>query len=162
VTDVLDYMKSHGLIIGGKPHKIDGYVAVDWTNKLEVQVALYVFGSLTIAVNLPGGWESSPVWDVTNSGIIGGHDISVAAYNEQGATILTWGGTRLMTWPAFVSKQYIVECYAPLSPDWYGNDNLAPMGIDAATLKADLDKLGGGTIPDIAPVVGPWNWNTFA
>src|SRR6185312_3355886 len=62
---------------------------------------------------------------------------------------------RTITWRAFQSRQWLEECYAILAPDWYGNDQLAPCGVDAATLQADLAKLGGGVIPDIGPAPTP-------
>ncbi len=80
---------------------------------------------------------------------MGGHDIPAVGYSPKGVTISTWGGTRLVTWPAMLSTRWFEECYAILSPDWYGSDKLAPHGVDAATLKADLAKLGGGTVPPI-------------
>src|ERR1700736_354865 len=32
ITDVLDYFKANGLPFNGTKHKIDGYVAIDWTH----------------------------------------------------------------------------------------------------------------------------------
>lgn len=152
ITDVLDVMRSKGLACGGVLHKIDGYVSVDWTNKLEVQVAIDVFGSLTIGINLPQQWTcTNCVWDEHATGNVGGHDICCVGYNAQGVQCATWGGVVTITWAAFLSRTWIEECYCSLSPDWYGKDNLAPNGIDAASLKADLAKLGGGVIPDPQP-----------
>lgn len=158
ITDVLDVWKARGLSAGGRVYKIDGYVSVDWTNKLEVQVAIYLFGSLTIGINLPSAWTSGgdgSFWDVTNSGIVGGHDVCCVGYNSTGVQIATWGGLRTITWAAFTSTRWIEECYAQLAPLWYGSDKLAPSGIDAAKLKADLDLLGSGTIPPIDPSPSP-------
>jgi hypothetical protein len=152
IAAVLDYMKSNGLMLGGQRHKIDGYVAIDWTNEIEVKVALYLFGALTIGCSLPSAWASSgDIWDITNTRIVGGHDVTVVGYNSQGAIISTWGSLRTITWPAFTSQRWLDECYAMLSPDWYSNNNLAPSGVDVEQLKADLEKLGGGTIPPIDP-----------
>lgn len=157
ITDVLDYRKATGIPLNGKIHKIDGYVSIDWTNKLETMVAIYIFGCLTCGVNLPGGWESSDVWDVTTSRVVGGHDIPAIGYDkDKGVTIATWGGTRLVTWPAWQSKKWFEEVYAVLSPDWYGLDGIAPSHIDLATLQADLAALGGGNIPPIDPPAIDW------
>lgn len=156
ITDVLDYFRDRGLPLSGKLHKIDGYVSVDNTNKLEVQVAIDLFGSLTLGIDLPNDWTcTNCTWDVTNSRIVGGHDVCVCGYNAQGVQICTWGGIVTITWSAFTSSKWITECYAQLSPDWYNDDQLAPNGIDVATLKADLAKLGGGVIPDIDPPTPP-------
>lgn len=161
ISEVLDYRKATGIKLGGTVHKIDGYVAVDWANKLEVQVALYLFGALTLGINLPSAWANNQTtWDVTNTQIVGGHDVPVVGYSESGATIATWGGTRLITWPAFTSHKWLEECYAVLAPDWYGNDQLAPCGVDVAGLKSALAALGNGTIPPITPPTVITDWGT--
>ncbi len=154
ITAVLNYQKANGLVAGGKAYKIDGYVSVDWRNKLEVQVALYLFGSLSFGVNLPQAWADSPeggLWDVTNTQIVGGHDVSAVGYNATGVVIATWGGLRTITWAAMASSRWLEECYAVLAPLWYGSDKVAPCGVNAAKLAADLQLLGGGTIPPIDP-----------
>lgn len=157
VASVLDYKRTRGIKFGGQVHKIDGYVVVDFRNKIEVQVALYLFGTLTIGLNLPKDWLESPengVWIPTRSAIQGGHDVMGVGYNDHGVVISTWGGLRLIRWDAFTSTQWLDESYVQLAPLWYGNDNLAPNGIDVTMLKADLAKLKGGFIPDLPPV-GP-------
>lgn len=162
ITDVLDYVKAHGFTAAGKKYPIDGYVSIDFTNKLEVQVATDLFGALTIGINLPNAWTNSGpgvVWDTTNSQIVGGHDVTIYGYNEQGVLISTWGSVgTVLTWAALANNGvWVEEMYAILSPDWTSNANLAPNGVDAATLAADLAKLGGGTIPPIdpTPIPGP-------
>lgn len=155
ITQVLDVMRSRGMIAGGKAYRIDGYVSVDWRNRLEVQTVQYLFGASTIGINLPSAWTSSAVWDVTSSRIIGGHDVTPIDYDEQGVYVSSWGRIYLMTWAAFTATRWVEEYYALLAPLWYGADNLAPCGVDAATLKADLIKLGGGIIPPIPDPVPP-------
>jgi hypothetical protein len=154
ITDVLDAFKKTGLKFNGVTHLIDDYVSVDWTNKNLVQVAIELFGCITYGVDLPSAWTSGgdgSTWDVTNTRSVGGHDIPGIDYDSNGVWIATWGGTRLMTWAAETSKRYVTECECALSPDWYANGNLAPNGIDVASLRADLVKLGQGVIPDIQP-----------
>lgn len=159
ITDVLDYYKSKGLTASGKGYKIDGYVSIDFKNQQEVMVALEVFGALVIGINLPNDWTAAGpgvVWDVTRSQIVGGHDVTAIGYTQQGVQISTWGkvGT-IITWAAMAAGTWVEELYAVLSPDWYSQADLAPNGIDAATLAADLAKLGGGVIPDPGPGPGP-------
>lgn len=160
ITDVLDYQIANGLKVGSETHKIDGYLSIDNTNKLEVQVALYLFGPLTIGLMLPSSWMNTgdgDLWDTTNWPIIGGHEVIAMGYDAQGVTIATWGGTRKITWAAFTSSRWIDELYLKLSPLWYGSDKLAPNQIDVETLKSDLQKLKDGVIPPIdpTPVVPP-------
>lgn len=151
ITNVLDVMRSKGFIAAGQAWKIDGYVLCDWRNKLEVQVAQYLFGAGTIGLNLPQAWTENAVWDVTSTQIVGGHDVTVIDYDASGVYISSWGRIYRMTWAAFTSTRWIEEYYALLAPLWYGSDGLAPCGVDVVTLKADLAKLGNGIIPDITP-----------
>lgn len=156
ITDVLDYTQKNGLVAGGTTYKIDGYVSVDWTNWEEVLAALYLFGSIKLGINLPSDWTCTDcTWDVTNSGVVGGHDVPAFGATDSDVTIATWGGLVKITKAAFTSKQWIEEAYVPLSPDWYKQGNLAPNGVDVATLRADLQALGGGTVPPIPTPVPP-------
>lgn len=147
IAQVLDYFQQTGLVAGGKTYKIDGYISVDWTNADEVKAAIYLFGGVTIGMNLPGAYESTDVWDVTRSRIVGGHDVEGVGYDADHVFISTWGKIVRMTWAAFTSRNWLDECYASLSPDWYGQDRMAPCGVDVAALKSDLDALGNGHLP---------------
>lgn len=156
VTAVLDVFKARGLPFNGVKYTIDGYVAVDWSNKLEVQVAVYLFGALTLAIDLPAEWANNPtIWDGAQTNIVGGHDISIVDYNADGVVVSTWGGTRLLTWSALTRLNRNTELYAMLAPSWYNDDKLAPNGINVEKLKADLEIIGGNTLPDIDPDVPP-------
>lgn len=158
ITDVLNHFKSPGLVGNSQYYKIDGYVAPDWTNKLEVQVALYLFGSLTIGINLPDAWTQGgnfSTWDVTNSSIVGGHDVCCVGYNATGVVIATWGGLRTITWTAFLQNRWVEECYAQLAPSWYNSDKLAPCGVMVDKLVTALAQLGGGSIPPIPDPTPP-------
>ncbi len=154
ISDVLDYMRSHGLIFGGAPRKIDGYLSVNWTNQTLAKAAIYLFGSLTLGVNLPNAWlntNDGDLWEPTNSGIVGGHDICAVGYNATGVVIATWGGLRTITWAAFTDTRWVDECYVQLAPDWYGSDSIAPSGLNIEKLKADLELIGGGNLPPLEP-----------
>ena len=159
ITDVLDVMRSRGLNLGGQAHKIDGYVAVDCRNVLEVQIAILLFGSLTLGINLPSAWTCTDCdWNVTNTRIVGGHDVCTVGYDERGVQVSTWGGIVTILWAAFTSPVWIEECYASLSPDWYNDDRLAPNGVNVETLKGDLAKLAYGELPPLPtepPPPGP-------
>ena len=158
IASVLDYMKSKGMILGGQARKIDGYVAIDNSKIDEVKTAIIIFGAITLGVNLPNAWASSSeggLWDVTTTRIVGGHDISGVGYDKTGVIISTWGGFRTITWAAFQSSKWVDECYAILSPDWYSVANKSPSNLDVDALKADLQKIGGGDLPDIGPDPNP-------
>ncbi len=149
ITHVLDVMRSKGLTAGGVKHKIDGYVTVDNRSQIQTKAAQYFFGAGTIGINLPDAWTEDAVWDVTNSRIVGGHDVSPIDYDEKGVYVASWGRIYLITWAAFSVTRWVEEFYAMLAPLWYGSDNLAPCGLDVTALKKALALLGGGEIPPI-------------
>jgi hypothetical protein len=155
ITDVLDYMRSRGLPLGGKAHKLDGYVACDWRRQELVKAAIYLFGVLTIGINLPEEWTQNDVWGVTGSRIVGGHDVTCVGYTAQGVQISSWGRIYTITWQAFTATRWLEECYALLGPDWTGDDRLAPSGVNVDALVADLQKIKGGEVPDIDPGPAP-------
>ncbi len=156
ITNVLDYARDHGITIGGVAHKIDGYVAVDWTNWDEVLVALFLFGAIRLGINLPQAWTSAAVWDVTNSPIVGGHDVPcVAMLAADRIRIASWGRLYDITRAAFTSRRWLEEAWAVLSPDWYAKASVAPNLIALDDLRSDLAKLAQGTIPDIGPTPVP-------
>lgn len=155
ITDVLDVMRSKGFLAGGKLYPLDAYAAVDWTNKDEVRAAIALFGATCIGINLPQAWTSAAVWDVTNTRVVGGHDVAPIDYDDSGVYVASWGRVYRMTWAAFTSRTWVEEFYVMLAPQWYNADGLAPSGLDVATLRADLDKLSKGVIPDVGPPVTP-------
>ncbi len=155
ISEVLDYCKSPGFTLGGKKYKIDGYVSVDNTKKDLIKAALLIFGGLCIGIDLPSAWTNSAVWDVTNSGNVGGHDVLLIDYDDTGIYLSSWGRIYRMTWPAAMSTKWITEMYAMLAPLWYNADSIAPCGLKVDVLREDLTKIDGGIIPDIAPPAPP-------
>ena len=68
----------------------------------------------------------------------------------------TWGVTLWMTWDVFRQAACVSECYAPLAQTWYGDDKVnAATQVDFATLKADMELLRNGKVPDINPPQPP-------
>ncbi len=158
MTDVLDYTKSTGLMLGGTRHKIDGYVSVDTRNQLLTQVAIYLFGGLAIGFNLPQEWvdnaREGAIWDTPKSlKSPGGHEVYIIDFNQIGVRVATWSLLITITYRALANTQIFQECYAMLSKDWYNDDRVAPCGVDADELAIDLPKVGGGEVPPINPPV---------
>jgi PKD repeat protein len=144
--------QSKGILYGGVRHKTDGAAAVDHLNVDLVKTALIVFGNLEVGMSLPQSWYQSDDgadWGITNSGIVGGHEVQAFGFDDKGVWISTWGGVRRILWAAFTSKKWIDEVYTTLAVDWYGADNLAPNGITVADLKADLTLIVNGTVPPL-------------
>lgn len=154
ITDVLDAMRASGFTAGGKLYPLEGYAAADWTDRLLTQVVIDLFGACCVGINLPEAWTTAAVWDVTNTPVVGGHDVTPVDYDEKGVYVSSWGRVYLMTWAAWRSTRWIDEFYALLAPLWYGSDRLAPSGVDAAALRADLamlDRHQTPPLPDPAP-----------
>jgi hypothetical protein len=155
ITQVLDGWRAKGFMLGGQLRKIDGYVAVDFTNPIEVKAAIYEFTSVKIGINLPSAWESSDTWDVTNTRIVGGHDVELCGWNPTGPLVSTWGSIRQMTWAALASPRFVDEMYAVLYPDLYSVGGVSPLGVDRVQMLADQAKISTGGLPDIQPLEPP-------
>ena len=155
ITDVLNYCGQTGFLMAGNRYKLDGYCAVDWTNELETQVALTVFGATSIGLDLPEAYLSADVWDVTDSPTVGGHNVLPIDFGPEGIYLSSWGRIYLMTWPAFMSRNWISESYALLAPLWYAKGGVSVYGINAAVLLGDMKAFMAGDVPDPGPGPSP-------
>ena len=153
IREVLDAMQLGGLTVGGRKHHIAGYVAIDPKNQEEVKAAVDLFGAVTLGINFPGAWANSSTWDVTNSAVVGGHDVPIVRYDPRGVYVSSWGRVYLMTWRALAQAGRVDEAYALLSPDWTNDDRLSPAGVDVDALRQALADLGAGNMPN--PVSPP-------
>lgn len=140
MLDVLKYWRKVGI---GR-HKIGAFVSVSLGSKELVSDAIWLFGGLYVGVDLPLSAQTQEVWDVAPGpkgakGSWGGHAIAVVSYDARGLVCVTWGETKLLTWPFL--RRYGDEGYAILSPDFVTARRKAPSGFDMATLMADLRKI---------------------
>ncbi len=149
IVDALNYLRS----VGFNGHKIAGYVGVDNTAKIEVQVCQVLFGSMTLGLNLPNSWIQSArpgaVWNLAPANPNNGHDVCTVGYDAVGVQVCTWGMVLTIAWPAFFDRTIVEECYAEVGLDWTGTDQRAPSGVMLQQLMADLQLLGGGQIPPL-------------
>lgn len=155
IDEVLNAILRTGMVLGGKTYRIDGFCGVDWTNKKLAQVALLLTGATTIGINLPEAWTNSSIWDVTNSRIVGGHDVTPCGYDEKGVYVSSWGRIYLITWAAFLQTRWVEEMWVMLSDTWYGPDKVSPAGLNAERLKEKFDTFKQGGVPDWEPVPVP-------
>lgn len=149
IAHVLDRCMSEGFTANGRRYQLDAYVRVDHRNVELVKTALHLFGALSIGFSLPADWTGKAVWDVSNSRIVGGHDVTPLGYDEKGVYVSSWGRVYLFTWRAWGDARYIDECYVLLDPTWTNNDRLAPSGVNVAALREAIDVLRGGGVPPI-------------
>ena len=146
MLDMLNRWRHAG--IGG--HKIDSYVAVDWTDATNLQNAIYLFGGLSIGLLMPISAQNQTVWDVPAGGAIGdgvpgswgGHAVPILGYSTVGETmyqVVSWNAVYTMT-AAFLAA-YCDEAYAALSPrDWVRTGH-APNGFNVTQLRADATRI---------------------
>lgn len=154
ITRVLDVAQRDGLKFGGRVHKIAGYVAIDHTDRAQVQAAQHLFGAVCVGFMFRRAWSSQAVWDVSGSQVVGGHDVGGCGYTADGLEVMSWGRIYRMTW-RLVASADVGEMYAVLSPDWSNADGIAPSGLDVAGLTRALAELGAGVLPDPTPPTPP-------
>lgn len=144
---VLDMARDVGL----SGHVILGAITVDAMVDLQVATALWLFGGLTICVELPVEWSTNPsdgfTWDVEGSpDPKRGHCFLGTGYNSVGVQIDSWGIAGTVTWGAM--QKYAIagaggSCNALLSRDWIStNMQTAPNGFDMAILSSDFASIG--------------------
>lgn len=164
ITEVKNAMISGGISIGGVRRLLDGYAAVDPSNKTAFQVGILIFGGgVNIGFNVPNSWMgrgtfNGAVWDWdpnnTDYQFVGGHDIRAVGYNDQGVQFATWGIIITMTWRALANSNIVDEAYVEVEKDW-GAKSPIPSGFDVAGLKAALQSFNAGQVPGWAPAPVP-------
>jgi hypothetical protein len=154
----LNYWVEKGFANGTKPL---GWLAVDATNRSELESALYLFENLYFGVELPDDWlnpapsESGFYWDVAGDpDPNNGHCVIGVGYGENGVTIDTWGLLGTVTWAA-LAKYFTASAngaaYVLLTPDQLAKGQIkAPNGVAWASLIADFDAIGG-SVPTPSP-----------
>jgi len=138
ITDALNYLQTVGL----SGHKISGWAKIVQANISSVKLAIYLFGSINVGVQLPNSamrqFELGEPWDVekNDGGIDGGHCIPIMGYGADGCTCITWGKRQQMSWEWFLT--YCDEAYAEIAPDWFDGKGYAANHLNVAALQADL------------------------
>jgi hypothetical protein len=151
IEEVLNVFQSKGLVCGGKTYKIDGWVSVDYDDIELIKAAHYLFGALTVGHAVPADWPKSDIWDISRSRISGYHDVCSVGYDSEGLIISSWARLYKIKWRVFTDSRIVNTLAVPLAPAWYGEDKLAPSGVDVERLREDLGKLDKGEIPDVEP-----------
>ena len=141
---VLGYWTNAG--IAG--HTIGGYAAVDPTNTTEVKLAIYLFGNLYTALDLPQSVEAQEnpgsTWslptDPAQLASVGGHAVSVVGYDQTDLVpLISWGATYYATWEFLAAR--CQEAWAVFSTDWLNGKGVCPAGFNKAQLLTDLANL---------------------
>jgi hypothetical protein len=157
----LNYWLANGFANGTKPL---GWLAVDATNRAELQSALFLFENLYFGVELPDAWvnpfpDNGFTWDVAGQpDPNNGHCVIGVGYGDAGVKIDTWGLFGTVTWAA-LAKYFVPSAfgavYVLLTPDQLTKGQTkAPNGVDWSSLIADFDAIGG-TVPAPTPRPNP-------
>jgi hypothetical protein len=145
---VLSYLLKRGAPIGPKGQqreKILGFVEVDPRNTADIQRTIYDCGLAYIGFEVPDyimppNGAPPAVWDYKpGAKTIGGHAVILAAYNANGATVISWGERYTATW-AFVNN-VVDEAYAIADASWVAATGKTPGGLTTAQLEAQMSAL---------------------
>jgi hypothetical protein len=140
----------------GKRHTVGPYVALEPGNVPQLMMATYLFGAVSIGVELPSSafdqFNMSEPWTVVEgSKKEGGHCISIVGRNSKGLILGVSWGRLIAIAPSWIVR-YMDEGIAYVSFERLRN-NVSPQGYDKNTLLADLEKLkGDGDLSDKAPI----------
>jgi hypothetical protein len=135
-----------GVAVGGaldRPLAYARVLAADITN---IRRALSYLGPLIIGAELPTAAATQEVWvapaDDSRAndapGSWGGHACLVVAADDTGATVVTWGALKRLTWGWW--RTYVDEAWAILHPAWVASGR-APSGFPTMALVSDLAAL---------------------
>lgn len=122
--------------------KLTAFVEVDPTNIADIMLAIAQNAVCYIGFQVPDYCMSeSTVWDVQpgEPNIIGGHAVTLCAYDSVGPTCITWGRLQKMTWAFFTENTD--EAYWPLDPDWIASSGISPAGLSVDQLEAQMSAL---------------------
>lgn len=156
----LNYWTQHGFANGTK---LTGFLAIDPTNQLEVQQALWLFENLFFGVELPDAWVNpfpsadGFTWNAGAPDPQNGHAFMGVGYNDQGVQIDTWGLIGTVTWDAvkaLCADPDGGQLFVLLTPDQIAKAAAkAPNGFDWSTLKGDFNSLRprGGLHGNVSP-----------
>ena len=125
-------------------HGLAGFANIRPGNRADIRAGIWLFGVVYIGVQLPlaaqsGEWDLMPDKSLSGNyapGSWGGHAIPIVDYDQDGATCITWGALKKMSW-AWLDA-YCDEAYALLSRDWLDQAGHSPANFDFAALQADM------------------------
>lgn len=148
MLDALRHWRSRG--IGS--HQIHSYVALDPHSAEQLRIAISLFGSAYIGLQLPNFAMADAdrrriPWVVPPGGPVGdaapnadnGHCVAAIGYDESNVFVVTWGYLKTLTWEFY--HAYNEEAYAVLSTDWVDEAKDGHERFNFKTLERDLELL---------------------
>jgi hypothetical protein len=141
LSQAADGAKLYGL--GG--HKLHAYLDLPIGDTLIMQQTIFLFHGGSVGVRLPKSamdtFGQGKVWsNVSDTNILGGHDMFAVDYFEDGPIFKTWAGDQPATWEWLA--YYAMEQQARLYDDAAGPDWNDANGFSFSQLESDLAALG--------------------
>lgn len=145
--DALKYWRKNG--IGN--HKIKAFATIDLKDHKTLRNAIYFFGGVYVGMQLPKTIVGQDIWEVKDPklkgkaavGSLGGHAVTVLAYDDTHLTCVSWGREKKMTWEFW--NTYCDEVYAIITEDFFKNNKNAA-GLSLHELEKDLMIITGQKI----------------
>lgn len=153
--DVLNYWRKQGFL----GEKILAFAKVDISNLNELKTAIALFGQVYCGMFVPSTAETQfnagQTWDVVaGAPILGGHCVTLGAYDTAGLTAVTWGQLQKLTWRFF--RKYFQEAWVVIGPDMIDpSSGRDAQGLDLTSLGADFGALTGEPNPVPPPAPEP-------
>jgi hypothetical protein len=145
--DVLAYWHRHGFL----GEKNLAYARVNIDDHDEIRQAIALFGQIYVGVTITQAaqdqFNGDEVWDVVRrSPNLGGHCITLGAYDEHGLDAVTWGRVQRLTWRWW--DVYGDEAWVVFNPGDFvdpktGRDRA---GLDTEALHGDYNALTGRSL----------------
>jgi len=154
IPDGLSYLKNPGMA----GVMIAAYGEVDITAIEKMKTAIWEFGCLSVALNLPNSaitqFDNGQPWIVTtDTSLAGGHCVLICGYDAAGFLLLTWGKLWHMDWNFW--STFSSEAWAPVSLNWVNKTSgKDPDGVDLVTLGSEFNAITGQN-PFPAPASSP-------
>lgn len=145
--DVLAYWHRHGFL----GEKNLAYARINVDDHRELKQAIHLFGQIYVGVTITQAAEDQfngdEVWDVVRrTPQLGGHCITLGAYDEHGLDAVTWGTVHRLTWrwwDVYGDEAWVIFNPGDFVDPTTGRDRA---GLDKETLHGDYNALTGRSL----------------
>lgn len=140
LSQFLAYVRQHGYY----GQTLHSYAPVKVHDVPTLQSAIFMYGAaycgIVVTQAMMDATQAGRPWTQadTEGQILGGHAVPAVGYDDAGLTIVTWGQTQRITWPAWHAMSD--EAWALLTGEFVAR-NGDGRGIALDALEADLNRL---------------------
>ena len=141
IIDELNDWKVHAVC----GNVLGGFMSVKPTDHLGIQESIFLFGAISLGLQLPRAWQGATTWTAPSRahqfgrwrpGSWGGHCVCGIDYDAEYLYVVSWGEVIPVAWAAV--DMYFDEAYALLNQLWFTGGTTAPNGFDLEALTTDL------------------------